>query len=225
MAADPHATTSALQAALDRELADLTAVLKAQKHFDARQIDAPVPATVDSSTAKPADELTSPNNSREGTPGSFGGPSPVLSRHSSIAQVPICGDWVQAVAALSGNVGRTLTCVRQFARAVAVMPQPHGAACQRQLELANWLHDRILSLLRGFADTSLAFSDEDVPAACGTVQRLVNANAALLMLDPPPEPRSWGEQAVQVLLYVFFTTCVERACDWATAAMAPMPLR
>lgn len=213
MEADPFASNLALRAAVDRELADVATALKARADLDANQIDAPAPVPADDGSSETADDFSTPGSSREGTPdgsassSSSSTPSS-LSRHSATAAgKPICGDWSQARAALSGNVGRELICLRNFAGAVAALPQRHAAM---QQQLLVWLRDSLLPLLRGFADRSLTFTDADVPAVCAVVQRMVNAHAALLMLDPPQPPRSWGEQAAQILIYVYFSDYLSR---------------
>ena len=209
MSAGQQVSVSALRTAVDRALADATKILKARRDLDCDQIDAPPAAPIDCDTAESADELNSPINSREGTPDSSGGSSSVpgsLNRHSSTsAQTPICGSWGSAASALSGNVGRTLICLKDFVSAAADLPSPHAA-----VRLLEWLRDRILPLLHGFANSSLAFSDHDVPAACKVAQQLVNAHVALLALDPPAAPRCHGERSVQILLYAYVCEYLQR---------------
>lgn len=213
MAADPFASELALQAAVDRELADVATALKARDDLDASQIDAPAPVPTDEGSDEAAGDLSTPDSSREGTPDGSGNSSSScmpssLSRHSATsARTPLCGRWSQARAALSGNVGRVLICLRNFAGEVTALPQRHAAM---QQQLLAWLRDSLLPLLHGFADCSLAFADANVPAVCAVVQRLVNAHAALMALDPPQPPRSRGEQAVQILVYIYFSDYLSR---------------
>ena len=151
--------------------------------------------------------------SRESTPDGSGGASatPSLSRQSASALTPICGVWAGAPGALSSNLGRLISRVRCFNSAVADLRLPQAAVQQQQQQgLWHWLQDSLLPLLRGFADSTLLLDDEDIPAVCAVAQRVVNAHAALLALDPPAAARSYGEQAVQILAFVFTSEYLRR---------------
>lgn len=211
MSVGQQAPVSELQPAIDRELADVTELLKARGDLDSDQLDAPAP--VDGDTTEPADKLNSPQNSRESTPEGSGGFSSALSdlsRHSATSKhLPICGEWNGAHAALSGNVGRLLISVKSFDSAVTD-PGQSQAAVQKQQQLMHWLLVDFLPLLRGFADNTLAFKDNNVPAACGVAQQLVNAHVALMVLDPPAVARCYGERSVQILMYTFTSEYLSR---------------
>ena len=102
-------------------------MLKDQSDLDTGQIDAPAPVTADSITDEAADELTSPDASRECTPdGSFSAPAS-LGRHSTSRTAPACGHWNQAPSALSGNLGRLRICLELYISTVADMRQPQAA--------------------------------------------------------------------------------------------------
>ena len=221
MPAEHLGSVSALRAAAYLELAAVEALLKGRADLHADQISAAAPAPVDSGPNETGDELSSPDSSRESTPDGSGGSATMLGRHSSIhAQTPVCGSWASAPAALSGNVGRLLICLRNFAEAVADLQQPHGAE-QKQRELLDWLCEHVLPLLRGFAERSLAFYDDNLPAIRDVVQRLMNAHDALLALDPPAAPCSWGESAGQILTYVYVSEYLCREGVRLNATSAP----
>ena len=211
MATIHAATCAALRANAAHQHAAVKEALKARADLVADQIDAAAPASIDVSTDETGDELvSSSDSSREGTPAGSGGSSCApsgLSRVCTDARQPICGNWGQARTMLSSNVGRMIVCIGNFANAVADLPQQQAAV---QQQLANWHSDLFMPLLLGFTNSSLAFSDDDVQAVCGVVQRLLNAYTALLALDPPAEPRSWAEMAIQVLIYVFFCEYLHR---------------
>ena len=155
---------------------------------------------------------STPDGSRDSTPDGSGRSSVTpssLSRHYNSAYAAICGDWPGASSALTGNVGRLLTRIRCFSDAAADLRQPQ-AAVQKQLQLMRWVHETFLPLVHGFADSSLILRDDDLRAVRDVAQRLVNAQAALLALDPPAAPRCYGEQAVQVLTFVFHSEYLRR---------------